>query len=161
MFRIKRKAIVPTIALCILSLGFSLTGLSKEAFKPHNLTKGLALQGYDPVTYFKDKSPQKGMDNLRLNIDGATYQFSSQANLEEFKKNPEKYAPQFGGWCAYAMADADYVDIDPLTYKITDGKLYVFYNGWLGNTLKKWNKDEANLLTKANNNWQSLREGSK
>ena len=78
-------------------------------------------------------------------------------NKEEFKKNPAAYEPQYGGWCAYAMGkDGDKVSIDPETFKIVNGKLYLFYNRAFNNTLKSWNKDEPTLKTKADANWQKI-----
>ena len=86
---------------------------------------------------------------------GVLYLFSSAEIKEVFKKNPAAYEPQYGGWFAYAMCnDGSKVDIDPETFKIMNGKLYVFYNKFFNNTLKSWNKDEANLNKKADANWQ-------
>jgi hypothetical protein len=85
------------------------------------------------------------------------YHFSTEANKEAFKKNPSKYEPQYGGWCAYAMgATGERVEIDPETFKILNGKLYLFYNKLFNNTLKTWNKDEQSLRTKADANWIKL-----
>ena len=79
-----------------------------------------------------------------------TYNFSSQANKDLFLKNPASYEPQYGGWCAYAMGySGEKVEINPETFKILDGKLYLFYNAFFNNTLKSWNKDEVNLKKKA------------
>jgi hypothetical protein len=78
-------------------------------------------------------------------------------NKEYFSKNPSKYEPQFGGWCAFAMGDSgEKVEINPETFKIIDGKLYLFYNAFFNNTLKSWNKDEANLKAKATSNWNKI-----
>lgn len=74
------------------------------------------------------------------------YYFISKANKDEFLKNAAKYEPQYGGWCAYAMgANGEKVEIDPETFKIVDGKLYLFYHSFTNNTLNTWNKDEAGL----------------
>lgn len=118
-----------------------------------NLEKGLAIQGYDPVSYFNGK-PAKGSREFAVNHQGSTYYFVSASNADAFKKNPAKYEPQYGGWCAYAMgAKGEKVSVDPKTYKITDGKLYLFYNKFFNNTLEDWNEDEAKLKTKADANW--------
>ena len=75
-------------------------------------------------------------------------------NQKAFNENPTKYAPQYGGWCAYALGNAgELVSINPLTYKILNGKLYLFYNSWGNNTLTSWNKNEQNLLKQADQNW--------
>jgi hypothetical protein len=88
---------------------------------------------------------------------GVTYYFSSAANKEVFKKDPAQYEPQYGGWCAYAMGSkGEKVPIDPETFKITNGKLYLFYNKFFNNTLTSWNKDESGLMNKANVNWGKI-----
>ena len=83
--------------------------------------------------------------------------FSTTENKEAFKKAPAKYEPQYGGWCAYAMGNSgEKVEVDPETFKLKDGKLYLFYNKYFTNTLKSWNKDESNLQLKADNNWKKI-----
>ena len=85
--------------------------------------------------------------------EGVTYQFANAANLETFKKNPSAY----GGWCAYAMGkNGEKVEVNPETYKIVGGKLYLFYNRLFNNTLPDWNEDESNLKKKADANWQRI-----
>jgi YHS domain-containing protein len=150
-----KKSILTTLLLSIL---FS-TAFSQEALrKKHlNLDDGIAIQGYDPVAYFKQNKAVKGSKDLAIYYQGATYYFSSAANKEDFKKEPQRYEPEYGGWCAYAMgAKGEKVVIDPGTFKIVNGKLYLFYNKFFNNTLKDWNKDENQLRTKADANWQKL-----
>ena len=118
---------------------------------------GLALDGYDPVAYFVSNKAEKGRKEHSTVFQGITYLFSSASNKEEFKRNPTKYEPQFGGWCAYAMgAKGEKVEVDPETFKLLNGKLYLFYNKYFNNTLNSWNKDEANLRQKADQNWLKL-----
>jgi YHS domain-containing protein len=122
-----------------------------------NLENGLAIQGYDPVAYFSEKKAVKGKKELQYLHQNATYYFSSSANRDAFIKNPASYEPQYGGWCAYAMgAENEKVEIDPGTFKVADGKLYLFYNAYFNNTLPKWNKDEVNLKNKADRNWKAI-----
>jgi YHS domain-containing protein len=121
-----------------------------------NLEKDLAVQGYDVVAYFSGKT-QKGNASLAVVHQGVRYHFSTDTNKETFKKNPAKYEPQYGGWCAYAMgATGDKVEVDPETFKIINGKLYLFYNKLFNNTLKTWNKNEQALKAKADANWHKL-----
>ena len=123
----------------------------------YNLEKKVAIQGYDPVAYFVQKKAVKGKSNLASTHDGVVYYFSSQANKDLFLKNPSSYEPQYGGWCAFAMGDyGEKVEINPETFKIIDGKLYLFYNAFFNNTLKSWNKDETNLKKKADTNWKKI-----
>ena len=122
-----------------------------------NLAKGVAISGYDPVTYFKQNKAVKGKKEFAVYAEGVTYYLSSADNKEEFKNNFSKYEPQYGGWCAYAMGnDGTKVEVDPETFKIIDGKLFLFYNRLFNNTLKSWNKDEANLKSHADANWKKL-----
>jgi YHS domain-containing protein len=123
-----------------------------------NLTgSGLAIEGYDPVAYFTTGKAEEGSKEYTVTLDGATYRFVSAQNRDAFKSTPSKYQPQFGGWCAYAMGSSgEKVDIDPQTFKILNGKLYLFYNKFFNNTLKSWNKDETNLKPKADANWTKL-----
>lgn len=125
--------------------------------KEFNLEKGVAIQGYDPVAYFLQNKAVKGSKQFAALADGITYNFSSAANKELFVKDYKRYEPQYGGWCAYAMgATNEKVEIDPETFKIVNGKLYLFYHSWVNNTLNKWNKDEANLKAKADKNWMTI-----
>lgn len=138
---------------------FALVSFSQDAStrkKHFNLEGGVALHGYDPVAYFKQGKAVKGKKEIgAVSYEGVNYLFSSNENKEAFKQKPGAYEPQYGGWCAYAMgSDGSKVDIDPETFKILNGKLYVFYNKFFNNTLKSWNKDEINLNKKADANWQ-------
>jgi YHS domain-containing protein len=127
---------------------------AQDTQKQNNLsTSGLAIEGYDPVAYFTGKAVE-GRKELSTSDGGVTYYFSSAQNRDLFRANPEKYKPQYGGWCAYAMgANGEKVEIDPETFKVLNGKLYLFYNKYFNNTLKTWNKDEVSLKKKADANW--------
>ena len=117
----------------------------------------LANEGYDPVCYFTKNKAIKGQASITASDKGITYRFVSQANKNAFLANPAKFEPQYGGWCAYAMgATGEKVEVDPETFKIVNGKLYLFYNKFFNNTLKSWNKDEAGLKKKADVNWSKL-----
>ncbi|MEM6525438.1 MAG: YHS domain-containing (seleno)protein [Bacteroidota bacterium] len=124
--------------------------------KHFNIKKNVAIQGYDPVSYFNSK-PEEGDDDISLEHKGIKYYFVSSENRNTFKSNPEKYEPQYGGWCAYALGETgEKVKIDPETYKIVDDKLYLFYNFWGTNTLKSWNKNESSLKEKGDQNWAKI-----
>ena len=146
--------------LILFVLLFSTTVFSQSISKrvtDFNLEKKVAIQGYDPVAYFVQKKAVKGKSTLASTYDGVVYYFSSQANKDLFLKNPSSYEPQYGGWCAFAMGDyGEKVEINPETFKIIDGKLYLFYNAFFNNTLKSWNKDETNLKKKADTNWKKI-----
>jgi YHS domain-containing protein len=122
-----------------------------------NLEKKVAIQGYDPVSYFTQKKAIKGKPTISTTYEGVIYNFSSQTNKDTFIKNPTIFEPQYGGWCAYAMGNSgEKVEIDPETFKIIDNKLYLYYNAYFNNTLKSWNKDEVNLKKKADFNWKKF-----
>jgi YHS domain-containing protein len=88
----------------------------------------LAIRGYDPVAYFTENKPIEGKESYEYNWHGATWRFASKSNLEMFKTEPEKYSPQYGGYCAYAVANNSTASIDPTQFSIVDGKLYLNYN---------------------------------
>jgi YHS domain-containing protein len=121
---------------------------------PNVNEQGVILGGYDAVSFLQLKKAEKGTATHAVFYSGATYFFTSAAHKEVFKKSPAAFAPQYGGWCAYAMGNSnELVEIDPETFKIVDGKLYLFYNKYFTNTLKLWNKDEGRLKSTADKNW--------
>ncbi|RNC87782.1 MAG: YHS domain-containing protein [Winogradskyella sp.] len=124
----------------------------------YNLKKGFIANGYDVVEYF-DNNAVEGKKNFTTKYDGVKFKFSSQENLDTFLKAPEKYVPQYGGYCAYAVAvDSKKVSINPETFEIRDNKLYLFYNSWGVNTLKKWQKNNVKgLQKKADQNWEAIK----
>ena len=143
--------------LALLFLVFTYTMHSQNI--DFNTKKGFVVEGFDVVSYFNN-SPEKGSANYISKYKGGTFKFTSQKHLELFNKNPEKYIPQYGGYCAYAIAaKGEKVSIDPETFEIREGKLYLFYNLWGINTLKPW-QDEAPeyLKLQADINWERLRK---
>ncbi len=146
-----------TMVTALLMMAGMLTAQSTVREKAFNLEKGLAIQGYDPVAYFKSGKAIEGKKELAARVEGITYYFSSAANRDAFIKNPKAYEPQYGGWCAYAMgATGEKVEVDPETFKIIEGKLYLFYHSWANNTLTKWNKEEAKLKASADIAWKKF-----
>ncbi|MES2577618.1 MAG: YHS domain-containing (seleno)protein [Bacteroidota bacterium] len=143
--------------LFILTVLCAFSGFSQKDNKRvtlFNLEKNVAIQGYDPVAYFKQGKAVKGKKEITASYEGVVYYFSMPVNKEYFLKNPSKFEPQYGGWCAYAMGDSnEKVSINPETFKISNGKLYLFYNAFFNNTLKSWNKEETGLMMKADANW--------
>ena len=136
---------------------FSFAQNDSKRIAQYNLENKVAIQGYDPVAYFNRGKAVKGKKEILASYQGVIYKFSSNENKEAFLKNPSKYEPQYGGWCAYAMGSSGgKVEINPGTFKIIDGKLYLFYNAYFNNTLKSWNKDEDDLKSKADTNWKKF-----
>ena len=132
---------------------------SQSDTSPENLSLGkdLAIDGYDPVAYFKQSKGAKGKNEIRAQHAGATYYFSTGSSRETFKKKPAKYTPAYGCWRIYAIGDSgDKVSINPETFKIVDGKLLLFYYAFFTNTLDNWNKDEKHFYENANKNRNKL-----
>lgn len=145
------------IALVVFSLPATAQDAVTLRKKHFNLESGLAIEGYDPVAYFTQNQAVKGKKELAVSHQGILYYFSSEANKEVFKATPLKYEPEYGGWCAYAMGqNGEKVTVDPETFKILNGRLYLFYNRYFTNTLKDWNKNEAALKKNADINWPKL-----
>ncbi|MGX1929729.1 YHS domain-containing (seleno)protein [Flagellimonas sp. 2504JD4-2] len=124
----------------------------------YNTKRGYAANGYDVVAYF-DGKPSEGSKEISTEYDGVNYKFSSQENKDKFAANPSKYVPQYGGYCAYAVAKSGKkVSINPETFEIRDGKLYLFYNSGRTNTLQLWtNESPKELQDKADKNWEKIK----
>lgn len=134
-----------------------LSGILQDASSHWNKNnEGVFIDGYDLVAYF-DEGPKRGSEKFTTEYRRVKFYFSSKKNLEIFQLSPEKYIPKYGGYCAYAMGiDGSKVKIDPLTYKIIEGQLYLFYNFWANNTLTTWNKEEEKLKKSADQYWLQL-----
>jgi YHS domain-containing protein len=111
---------------------------------------GAAIRGYDPVAYFTDGKPLKGAEKFSYQWKGATWRFASAENRDRFAGAPEKYAPQYGGYCAYGVASGYAVSIDPAAWTVRDGKLYLNYSAGVQ---KDWLKDVPGYIRKADANW--------
>ena len=118
-----------------------------------NLENGIAIKGYDPVAYFTDQKPIKGVPEYAADYDGATYEFVSAAHRVLFVETPEKYVPQFGGFCAYGTAQGHKPVIDPAAFTIVDGKLYLNYNSKVMTT---WRQDIPGYIIKAERAWPKV-----
>jgi YHS domain-containing protein len=115
----------------------------------------LAIKGYDPVSYFTGSQPKVGNSELTATHKGAIYRFTSVANRDMFKNNPEKYAPQYGGFCAFGVAMEKKFDTDPLAWKIVDNKLYLNLNT---DVQKRWLTDVPGYIAQSTENWSSIKD---
>ncbi|MEQ1865906.1 MAG: YHS domain-containing (seleno)protein [Micropepsaceae bacterium] len=113
----------------------------------------LAVGGYDAVAYFKQNRPVEGVAPFSTDYKGATWRFSSQENLNAFKANPTAYAPQYGGYCAWAVSQGYTASGDPQFWKIVGGKLYLNYDS---DVQKKWEKDIPGFIVKGDKNWPGV-----
>ncbi len=145
--------------LILLSISSLLANAQSQEQRKANFNtneQNVVNDGYDPVSYFI-AGPLMGKEENAYTYKGVIYWFANNASKNTFMKNPQKFEPQYGGWCAYALGlEPQKVKVDPKTYKIVDSKLYLFYNFGFTNTLKSWNKDENGLLPKADENWKVL-----
>ena len=164
------------ISMCLLIMLFSAVSfaqdkdmmkddMKKDDMKKNDMMKdnmmmkidknmdGVALKGYDPVSYFTNMKPEMGMSDLSYKWGGATWQFTNKDHLKMFKENPAKYAPQFGGYCAYALSVNKLVPADPAYWTLENGMLYLNAGA---DAQKLFKKDEMGSIKKADMNWKTL-----
>ncbi len=114
----------------------------------------VAINGYDPVAYFTESRPVEGSADHTTEWMGATWRFASAENKERFEADPEAYAPQYGGYCAYAVSQGYTASTDPDAWTVRDGKLYLNYNLQVRET---WREDPAGFIAQADTNWPALK----
>jgi hypothetical protein len=145
-----------------ISLNKSLVFIASVAFlccqvyaaKPQIFsTSAGAIEGYDPVAYFTEGKPRQGVDAFSFEWGNATFKFSSAGNLALFKADPEKYAPQYGGYCAYAVSEGATASTVPEAWSIVDGKLYLNFSLGVKN---RWSKDIPGRIAAADSNWPAV-----
>ena len=112
-----------------------------------------AIRGYDPVAYFTAGAPARGSDEYTAEWQGATYHFANAGNQARFQQNPAAYAPQYGGYCAYAVSQGATASTDPEAWTIVDGKLYLNYSK---SVQKRWKTDIPGHIQAANVNWPAV-----
>lgn len=138
--------LLPFVATPVLADSRALLNVDKS---------GLAIQGYDPVAFFSQNKPVKGKPEFKASYQGATYLFESAENQMLFEKDPNKYEPAFGGFCAYGVSRNKLAPIDPEAFQILDGHLLLQYSKGVRND---FNKDATGNLAKAKANWPELVE---
>ncbi len=148
---LRRLALLALVALSFNALAAKPVNTLKNSF--FSSQTDTAINGYDSVAYFTKNAAVKGLDAHIYEWKGAKWKFSSDANLELFKGNPEKYAPQYGGYCAYGVATDSLVKVDPDQFTVYEGKLYLNYDA---SVQKDWLKDKAGYIRKADMKFQSL-----
>ncbi len=140
------------LALVLLTLGFGrIQAQTSEIYAPG----GKAIDGYDPVAYFTLSRPVKGADSLSYKWMGAVWLFSNRQDLKAFMAGPEKYAPQYGGYCAYGTAQGHKASTEADEWTILNNKLYLNYNGKVKAT---WLKDEQGYIQKADKEWPAIKD---
>ena len=146
------KKIITTSAA---TLALSLSAASFAADIDINANgNDLAIQGYDPVAYFTQEKPTKGSNDFAATYKNAIYLFSSEQNRDLFRASPAKYAPQFGGFCAYGVTKGRKFDTDPTAWRVVDGKLYLNLNK---DVQKVWLENVPGYITNANQTWPTIK----
>jgi len=161
MLRSLRQPLSRRSVLALGSIALLFSAATRAAQPPINTLKNsvfggrtdTAINGYDSVAYFTEGKPLQGRDELAYEWMGAKWKFSSQANLDLFKANPEKYAPQYGGYCAYGVAEGALVKVEPDQFTVRDGKLYLNYDA---DVQAKWRKDPAGYIKAADARFPTL-----
>jgi len=143
------KALFFAISLLLTPQAFALDNINTSFFGD------LAIEGYDPVAYFTQNQPVEGNKKYQLQWMGANWRFNSAENMALFKAAPEKYAPQYGGYCAYAVSQNTTAGIKPELFTLHDGKLYLNYNRSIN---KKWRADRDQYIIDADRYWPQLLE---
>lgn len=145
-------AVLAAILICGLIL---LQAAPSQAKSPVNKTfwGSLAINGFDPVAYFTLGKPVEGDERFEFKWQGAVWRFSSAGHRSMFQEEPEKYAPRYGGYCAWAVAQGYTADVDPTKWKIVDGRLYLNYDA---KVQKKWEADIPGNIKRADANWPGV-----
>jgi len=138
----------------ILGVLFVFAATPVLADKTTYQSDGVAINGYDPVAYFVDSAAVKGVATLQYTWNGTKWQFANQKNLQTFKADPKKYAPKFGGYCAYAVSKGYTAPTDPDAWSIVDGELYLNYSK---SVRTRWQQDTNGNIVQGNANWPGLR----
>lgn len=148
----RRRALLAA-ALAILPL--LPPGPARAAAEKVNAEGGLAIRGYDPVAYHVEGRPQRGRPEFSHQWNGASWRFASAANRDRFAADPARYAPAYGGFCAYAVSEGYTAPIDPDAWRIVDGRLYLNYNRSIQ---RRWAEDIPGRIARADAHWPRLRE---
>lgn len=142
-------------ALAAAAMALLLAAVPAQAVEPIHTgwLSDVAVDGYDVVAYFDQGEPVKGSKEYTTEWKGAEWRFASRAHLEAFEADPQEYAPQYGGYCAWAVANNDTAAGDPHQWSIVDGKLYLNYNA---DIQRKWSANKAELIERADRHWPGL-----
>jgi len=150
-FLYSKKVVMKSFSISLLLLIVSVSGFSQVTKYCNN--NGIAIRGYDPVAYFLVQKPVEGSDAYTLDWSGSKWKFISQANLDSFTLAPLKYAPQYGGYCAYGVSENHTSPTDPKAWTIVNDKLYLNYSL---EVKEYWLKDTVSRIKTANEYWPSL-----
>ncbi len=146
----KRTLLTAALASAVLALD-GLPAMAQTAPKPARI----ALQGYDPISYFENDEPKKGSQDFTVTVDGTTYLFTSAAHRDMFNSDPAHYAPRYNGYCAFTVSGGERIEADPRYWTIIDEKLYVFR---FPRDVKLFTRKATQLIQRADQRWETLRK---
>ena len=142
-----------TMMIAAVGMFAAAPGTAATPALPVSAESGVAIRGYDPVAFFTLGKPQEGSAEHNFVYEGATWRFASAENLARFKSDPARYAPQFGGYCAWAVSQHYLAPGDPNYWKIVDGKLYLNANA---RAKELWEADQADAIARGHANWPAV-----
>lgn len=152
----RRAVFAAMIALAAMAFSAGSTTQVQAGVVNASAFGGVAIEGYDPVAYFTQGKPVEGSSDFTHDWNGATWRFASAENRDMFIADPEKFAPQYGGYCAWAVSQGYTASIDPDAWSIVDGKLYLNYSKGVQS---RWENDIAGHISSADENWPEIRSG--
>ncbi|NVJ70168.1 MAG: YHS domain-containing protein [Alphaproteobacteria bacterium] len=159
MKKLNTRTVATAVGLALAAMNLTITAPS-FAVEPMSTSEvnadehGLAMHGFDPVAYFKSGGPKKGKKQFAVKHTGGTYYFANAKNMKAFMDDPDRYLPQYGGFCAMGIALGKKLDGDPNVWKIVDDKLYLNVNK---DVAKAWQRDIPGNLEKAEENWPDVK----
>lgn len=149
----KLKTLIAALGLGFATVAVPAPAFAKDAPVYTGTFSNTAVSGYDTVAYFTQGKPVKGSTEFRTTYNGAEWRFASAANLAKFRANPGRYAPQYGGYCAWAVSQGYTASGDPTVWKVVGGKLYLNYNQEIG---AKWSKNIPGFIRAGDANWPKV-----
>lgn len=147
-----RIAVVAVVTMLVIAGLLMVSPLAAQQY--FSSKSGLALKGYDVVSYHEEGKAVRGSSSFQERWGDAVWYFASAENAERFAADPEKYAPEYGGYCAYAAANDAIAPIDPEAFTIVEGKLYLNFSH---SVRRRWNRNHEEYIKSANRNWPKLR----
>ncbi len=145
---------VPLVVAAAIFFSVAAPTLAEAKSEIYKNWRGVAIKGYDPVAFHRDGKPVIGSGEYEVKWKDAKWRFASAENRDLFKDDPDKYAPRYGGYCAWAVAEGYTAGVDPENaWSIVDGRLYLNYNAEIK---QKWEKDIPGFIKKADANWPSV-----
>lgn len=153
--RLAMRRFALTLACCTMAIGSPSPTTAQQPEVYTGIVEGVAVGGYDPVAYFTQGEPVVGKPEISHQHAGVTWRFATEESWEAFKAEPSKYAPQYGGYCAWAVARNYTAKGDPMAWSIVGDRLFLNYNQWVK---RIWERDKPGNISKGDANWPKVLE---